>query len=185
MTATTSATSFETKARPWWLSLMGGILLFIIGAILLWSPAKTKIETYMLLITFVGVYWIVQGVMDIVAMFVDHSAWGWKLFIGIVSFLAGAYILMYPIASAVALPKIMVLVMGIWGLIQGIVLLIMAFKGGGWGAGILGVIGIIFGIILMGIYMMPGVGLGFVWMMSIMAVVGGIVMVIQAFRDRK
>ena len=43
--AATSATSMETKQRPWWLTLIGGILAVIVGAILLWAPAKTKVET--------------------------------------------------------------------------------------------------------------------------------------------
>ena len=44
------------------------------------------------------------------------------------------------------------LILGLWGLMQGIILLFLAFKGGGWGAGIMGVVAIIFGLILMGAY---------------------------------
>ncbi len=109
----------------------------------------------MLLVTFLGIWWMVQGIFDIIAIFIDNSMWGWKLFIGIISIMAGFYILSYPIVSAIALPKIFVLVLGIWGLMYGIILLIMAFQGGGWGAGILGVLGIIFGISLMANITMP------------------------------
>ena len=35
------------------------------------------------------------------------------------------------------LPRVFVLVLGIWALMEGIILLFMAFRGGGWGAGIL------------------------------------------------
>ena len=125
----------QTKQRPWWLTLIMGIAAFVIGAILLWAPAKTKVETYQLLIAFLGIYWLIGGFAEIFSMFYDHTAWGWKLFMGIVSIIAGGYILMYPIASGLALPKIFVLMLGIWGLMEGIVLLIMAFRGGGWGAG--------------------------------------------------
>ena len=180
----TSATSRETKQRPWWLTLIGGIMVFIIGAVLLWAPAKTKVETYQILVAFLGIYWLISGVLDIVHMFQDHTAWAWKLFLGIVSIMAGGYILMYPVASAVALPKIFVLVLGIWGLMQGIVMLFMAFKGGGWAAGILGVLGIIFGGILIANYSMPGMGLTFLWVAAISALIGGVVMIIQAFRQR-
>ena len=51
MTATT-ATSVQAKQRPWWLTLIMGIAAFVVGAILLWAPAKTKVETYQLLIAF-------------------------------------------------------------------------------------------------------------------------------------
>ena len=130
----------QTKQRPWWLTLIMGILAFVVGAILLWAPAKNKVETYQLLIAFLGIYWLIGGIVEIFSMFFDHTAWGWKLFMGIVSIIAGGYILMYPMAAGVALPRIIVLMLGLWGLMQGIILLVMAFKGGGWGAGILGVV---------------------------------------------
>ena len=179
-----TATQVQTQQRPWWLTLIAGILALIVGAILLWSPAKTKVETYMLLVTFLGVWWLVQGIFDIVGIFIDHSMWGWKLFIGLVSILAGGAVLMYPIAAAVQLPKIFVLVMGIWGLMYGTVLLILAFKGGGWGAGILGVLGIIFGILLIGNYSVPGMGLAMLWTAAVFGVIGGIALIVQAFRQR-
>jgi len=186
MTTATAApaTAMKTNARPWWLMLIDGILLFVVGAILLFASPEAKKDTYMLIVWFLGFYWVFRGILDIVSMFIDHTAWGWKLFIGIVSILAGGYILAYPVASALALPKIFVLVMGIWGLMYGIILLIMAFQGGGWGAGILGVLGIIFGVILMANYYVLGMGLALLWTMSIFALIGGIVLVVQAFRVR-
>jgi hypothetical protein len=83
------------------------------------------------------------GVLELVYMFIDHTAWGWKLFIGVVSIIAGGSILMYPVAAAIALPQVFLLVLGIWALVEGIILLTLAFKGGGWGAGVLGVTAIL------------------------------------------
>jgi uncharacterized membrane protein HdeD (DUF308 family) len=181
---TAAAVQTQTKQRPWWLTLISGILAVIVGGVLLWSPAKTKIETYQVLVALIGIWWLVQGILDIIHIFTDHSMWGWKLFIGIVSIIAGGYVLMYPIAAAVALPKIFVLVLGIWGLMYGIILLIMAFQGGGWGAGILGVLGIIFGIALMANYYMPGMGLAMLWTAAVFAFFGGFVMIFRAFQQR-
>jgi uncharacterized membrane protein HdeD (DUF308 family) len=93
--------------------------------------------------------------------------------------------LMYPIAAAVALPRITVLMLGIWGLMQGIILLFMAFKGGGWGAGIMGVVAIVFGFILIGDYGKLGSGLAMIWVAAIWALIGGVALMIQAFRQRK
>jgi len=180
-----TATSVQTKQRPWWLTLIMGIAAFVIGAILLWAPAKDKVETYQLLIAFLGIYWLISGIMELVSMFTDHTAWGWKLFMGIVSIIAGGYVLMYPVAAGVALPRIMVLMLGLWGLMQGIILLVMAFRGGGWGVGILGVVTIIFGLILMAEYGSLGSGLTMIWVAAIWGLIGGVLMVIQAFRDRK
>jgi uncharacterized membrane protein HdeD (DUF308 family) len=175
----------ETKQRPWWLTLMLGIAAFVVGAILLWAPAKTKADTYMLLVALLGIYWLISGIGDIISMFVDHTAWGWKLFMGIVSIIAGGYILMYPVAAGVALPRIFVLILGIWALMEGIILLIMAFRGGGWGAGIMGVVAIIFGIILMGEYGRIGSGLAMIWAAAVWGLIGGVALIVQAFRQRK
>jgi uncharacterized membrane protein HdeD (DUF308 family) len=187
MTATTAttATSMQTKQRPWWMTLIMGILAFVVGAILLWAPAKNKANTYQLLIAVLGFYWLISGFVDIISMFTDHKGWGWKLFMGIVSIIAGGYILMYPVAAGVALPRIFVLILGLWGLMEGIILLIMAFKGGGWGSGILGVIAIIFGLILIGDYGQLGSGLAMLWVAAIWGLIGGVILVIQAFRQRK
>ena len=181
---TASATSVETKQRPWWMTLLIGIIATLIGAVLLWSPAKTTAETWRLLVGVLGIYWVITGILDLVHMFTDRTAWGWKLFIGVISIIAGMYILAYPTVSAVALPRIMVFILGLWGLIYGIIWLVMAFRGGGWGVGILGVLGIIFGIALMGNYMLPGMGLAMLWVIAVTAFVGGIIMIIQAFRQR-
>lgn len=181
---TEEALSLETKQRPWWLTLIGGILAVIVGAVLLWAPAKTKVDVYTILIVILGLYWLIAGIFDIISIFVDHTAWGWKLFMGIISIIAGATILMYPVAAGLALPKIFVLVLGIWGVIQGIVMLVLAFQGGGWGAGIAGAIAIILGIALIINWTTLGWGLAFLWVAAVAALIGGIVMIFQAFRQR-
>jgi uncharacterized membrane protein HdeD (DUF308 family) len=179
-----SATAIQTKQRPWWLTLITGVLLVIVGAVMLWAKPTTKLETYTFLVFFLGFYWLIEGIFDIVYMFVDHTAWGWKLFIGIVSILAGSAILRYPLAAGLALPKIFVVVLGIWGLMYGVILLIMAFQGGGWGAGILGVLGIIFGFALMANAYEFGMGIAMVWTAAVFALIGGVAMIVQAFRQR-
>ncbi len=177
---TTDAMAMETKDMPWWVVLMGGILSIVIGILLLTAPAKTL---YLIVVAF-GVYWIISGIFTLVAMFVDHSAWGWKLFIGAISIIAGTVILRYPIISTLTIPTIFILILGIQGVIIGIVSLIMAFKGGGWGAGILGALSIIFGLILMANFTAPGMVITFVWVAAIFAIIGGISQLFQAFRQR-
>ena len=180
-----SATSLESKPRHWGLLLIQGIVMIILGAILLWAPAKARVETYQLLVMLLGIYWIVAGVLDLVHMFTDHSAWGWKLFMGIISILAGIWIVAYPVAAGIALPRIFALVLGIWGLIQGFSALILAFKGGGWGMGILGVIGIILGVFLIVNWDALGMGLAIVWAAAIWMFIGGFFVIYRAYQVRK
>jgi uncharacterized membrane protein HdeD (DUF308 family) len=174
------AVQFETKQNPWWLLLLGGILNIIVGILLLANPGKTTLA----LVWVLGLYWLIQGIFVIVGMFLDHSAWGWKLFTGILSILAGILVMRHPIASAVAIPQIAVLLLGMQGLVSGAIMLVMAFKGGGWGMGILGVVSIIFGIILILAYGELGTAAVFIWVIGIFAVGGGIVQIFQAFTQR-
>jgi len=119
-----------------------------------------------------------------VGMFLDHSGWGWKLFMGIIGILAGITVMRHPIASAVAIPALLVLLLGIQGVIVGIISLVMAFKGGGWGAAILGTLSIIFGIILIANWATPAAVVTFIWVVAIFAIGGGIVQIFQAFRQK-
>jgi uncharacterized membrane protein HdeD (DUF308 family) len=90
----------------------------------------------------------------------------------------------HPIASAAAIPALLVLLLGIQGLIVGIILLVMAFKGGGWGAGILGALSIIFGLILILNWASLATVLTFIWIVAIFALVGGVVQIVRAFQQR-
>jgi uncharacterized membrane protein HdeD (DUF308 family) len=174
------AMSFETRQTPWWLTLLGGILNIVIGVLLLSVPVKTVFT----LVLALGFYFIFSGIFNLIAMFVDHTAWGWKLFMGIISTLAGIAILRYPLMSAMTIPSLIILMLGIQGVIVGIIGLIMAFKGGGWGAGILGALSIVFGLILMANWTAPGMVLTLAWVAAIFALIGGIGQIIQAFRQR-
>jgi uncharacterized membrane protein HdeD (DUF308 family) len=63
-------------------------------------------------------------------------------------------------------------------------MLVMAFQGGGWGAGILGALSMVFGFILMFNYWRLGSVVALVWVTAVFALVGGIIQIIQAFRQR-
>jgi uncharacterized membrane protein HdeD (DUF308 family) len=127
-------------------------------------------------------YWLIKGIFNIIAIFVDSTAWGWKLFIGIVGILAGILVLQHPVWSTVLIPVTIVIVLGIYGIMAGILELIMAFKGGGWGVGILGAISILLGIIILSNRFLVTLSLPF-WGGLTLAILG-IVAIVQAFRMR-
>jgi uncharacterized membrane protein HdeD (DUF308 family) len=170
--------SFETRDRPWWLILVEGILALVIGILILTSPR----ETVFYLVMFLGVYWVVKGIFDIISMFVDHTAWGWKLFTGLLGIIAGLIILRNPVLSGLAIPGLFVWLGGLYCIIGGIVLFVQAFRGGGWGAGILGVLLIVLGIIILGNTLVSTVT--FIWIAGILLIVGGIAAIVQAFQQR-
>ena len=80
------------------------------------------------------------------------------------------------------LPMWIVFLVGILALVQGILGLVLAFQGGGWGVGILGALGIIFGLILVANPVIGVVALPFV--LGVFMLVGGIVAIVWAFRLR-
>ena len=180
MTTTDDALAFEESPRPWWLLLLEGIAALIIGVLLLTTDNTAELVVFM--VQLLGLYWLIKGIFNIIAIFIDSTAWGWKLFIGVIGILAGILVLQHPIWSGILVPVTLVLVLGIYGIIAGIIELIMAFQGGGWGVDILGAISILLGIIILGNRFLVTLSLPF-WGGLTLAILG-ILAIVQAFRER-
>jgi uncharacterized membrane protein HdeD (DUF308 family) len=156
------------KTSPKWLLLVQGVALIILSILLFTTPLKMT----QLLVVLLGIYWLVSGIMNLVWIFVDRSQWGWKLVIGILGIVAGLMIIQHPLWSTILTTTTLIIVMGLWGLMIGVIGLIQAFTGAGWGAGLLGVLSIIFGIILLAEPILAAIGLPYV--LGAFALVGGI-----------
>jgi uncharacterized membrane protein HdeD (DUF308 family) len=176
---TTEAFAIERVENPWWLFLLEGITATILGILLFMAPGMSLL----VLVTFTGFFWLVRGVFYITSIFVDNSAWGWKLFAGFLGVIAGIAVLRHPLWSALLLPATVAFLLGIQGVIVGIISLIFAFRGGGWGAGVVGLLNLIIGVVLMLNPLISGVTLVFV--IGGFAVVGGILAIVTAFQLRK
>jgi uncharacterized membrane protein HdeD (DUF308 family) len=176
MTTATAAFSEQKRAMPWWIPLIEGIALIIVGVLLFTNTAAT----ILVLVQVLAIYWLIAGIMELVSLFVDRSAWGLKLLGGIIGIWAGLIILNHPIGGALALGFAVVIILGILALIMGVVNIIQAFRGGGWGIGLLGVINIIFGAILLGNTLVSAALLP--WVLGGFAIVGGIAAIVMAFR---
>ncbi len=169
----------ETQAFPWWLILLEGISALILGIFLFLAPGATLL----VLVQFTGFYWLVKGIFQIVSIFIDNTLWGWKLFAGILGVIAGIFVVRHPLWSSLVLPATVAIIVGIQGIVVGIVNLILAFKGGGWGMGIVGALSILFGLILIFNPLISGAAL--VLFIAAAGVIGGIVAIVMAFRVRK
>jgi len=172
------ALAMKANPTPWWLVLLTGIAAVVLGVLLLASPGSTTL----VIVQFLGWYWLISGIFNIVAMFVDRSQWGWKLFMGILGIIAGILVIQSPLWAGILVPTVLILVLGIQGIIVGVIALIQAFTGAGWGTGILGVLSILFGLVLVFNPLVGAVALPFV--LGIFGIVGGILAIIQAFRMR-
>lgn len=167
------------SSMPWWLILVWGILAIIIGIALITSPIVTSFY----LILFMGAYWFVGGIFTLVSLISDRSNMGWKIFLGIISILAGAVIMGYPLYSSIMVLTLLVFLVGFWGLLIGGTKLFEAAKSHDAGAAILGVLSIIFGMILLvypyaAAFALPLVA-GFV------ALFGGILATVVSFQVKK
>jgi uncharacterized membrane protein HdeD (DUF308 family) len=169
----------QSGAIPWWIVLLEGIAAVIVGLFLLTAPGITLL----FLVQVTGFFWLIGGVLRIVSIFVDSSLWGWKRVGGIIGLLAGIVVLQHPLWSTLLVPAIYVIILGIQGIIIGGTNVAMAFAGWGWGAGLLGVLSIVFGIILLlnsvfiGIVILP-------FVLGAFALLGGIAAIIGAFMLR-
>jgi len=175
---TTGEMTQEGRFVPWWLVLIQGIFSLILGVLFLTDPAMTTAVA----VQFLGIYWLISGMFQIVAIFIDRSQWGWKLFMGIVGIYAGLYIVQHPLLSTLLVPASATIVLGVIGLVYGVIGVVAAFRGAGWGAGILGVLSVLLGIWLLAHTAVAAISLPFA--LGILLIVGGIVGVVQAFRMR-
>ena len=170
----------QRVSDKWWVLLLQGIAVLILGILLITNTAITVTT----LVVFLGIYWLIDGIFSLIQIFTKTSDlhWGWLLARGILGILAGMYVVRHPLWASILVPTILIIILAIQGIIMGVIGLIQAFKGDGWGAGILGAINILFGIILLAspliaVWILPIV-------LGIFGIIGGIALIIFAFKMR-
>ncbi len=167
------------QSSIWWVFLLQGVAGILLGLMLLTDPGATLI----VLVTFLGFYWLFTGVMALVRVFVDRSVpWIWSLLIGIVGIFAGLVVLHHPLLAALAVPAVIVIVLGVQGLIMGVLDLIGAFTGGGIGSFVLGAINLIIGVLLLGAPLIAALAVPLVF--GILLLIQGIALIVLALRVR-
>jgi uncharacterized membrane protein HdeD (DUF308 family) len=169
----------RAEALPWGLVLVEGIVVALLGLILLVAPGASLFFLVLLL----GIYLFIAGIFRIIGIFSDSSSWGWKLAAGILCLIAGVAIVSNPLWSTTLASRWLVILVGFVAMVQGAAGLIVAFQGGGWGMGILSVLGILFGLFLVINPLIGVVTLTFI--LAIFMLIGGVGAVVQAFRMRR
>lgn len=175
-----TATQTASAKEQWWVPLVLGIIVILLGLLLLAHPAETSIW----IAWAVGIYWFITGVINLVMLFVDRTMWGWKLAIGILGILAGLVVIdalsKTPLIATVGLASIYVWILGLQGLVIGIVEIVQAFRGAGWGVGILGALSVLFGGFLLFNPFPASLALPVVF--GILGIAAGIAAIVMAFR---
>ncbi|MFN2273270.1 MAG: HdeD family acid-resistance protein [Anaerolineales bacterium] len=168
----------KTPNFPWWAVLIQGIFSIVVGILLLLNTAATTL----FILQLVGLYWLVSGIFSLVGLFIDRSFWGWKLLSGILGILAGLAVIQHPLWSTFLVPAVLVILLGIEGVIIGLLGLVTAFRGGGWGTGILAALSLVFGVLFLSSPVISGITL--VWLFGLISVVGGLASVFMSIRQR-
>ena len=169
----------RAEALPWWVVLVEGIVLALLGLILLVAPGASLV----FLVWLLGIYLFIAGIFRIIGIFSDSSYWGWKLAAGILCLIAGLAILSNPLWSTTLASTWLVILVGFLVMLQGAAGLIVAFQGGGWGMGALSVLGILFGLFLV---INPLIGVATLTLiLALFMLIGGVGAVVQAFRMRR
>jgi uncharacterized membrane protein HdeD (DUF308 family) len=167
------------EALPWWMVLLEGIVVALLGFILLVAPGASVV----FLVWLLGIYLLVAGISRIVGIFLDASSWGWKLAAGILCLIAGLAVLSNPLWSTTLASTWLVILVGFLAMLQGAAGLVVAFQGGGWGMGALSVLGILFGLFLV---INPLIGVAALTLIvAIFMLIGGVAAVIQSLRMRR
>ena len=167
------------EALPWWLVLVEGIIVALLGLVLLVAPGASLV----FLVWLLGIYLLIAGIFRIVGIFLDSSSWGWKLAAGILCLIAGFAVLSNPLWSTTLASTWLVILVGFLAMLQGAAGLVVALQGGGWGIGALSVLGILFGLFLV---INPLIGVAtLTFILAIFMLIGGVGAVVQAFRMRR
>jgi len=176
----------QVASAIWWLVLLRGIAAVLLGILLFTNTAATL----SVIIIFLGIYWVVDGISTLLASFIgreEHSNWGWGIFVGIISILAGLAVLSQPVLTAifttsfiVSLVGIMIIISGVWSIVTGFRL---RKTSGEWVMIIGGVLGLILGLLLV---MNPLFSaLVYVYIIAVFLIIGGFSLIVMAFQVKK
>jgi uncharacterized membrane protein HdeD (DUF308 family) len=169
--------------ESWWMLALRGGLALLFGVLALLWPGLTLL----VLVALFAAYALLVGVVSVVGAVQNRrrdKKWWLILLLGLVSIAAGVIAILYPSMTALML----VLVMGANALVMGVLDIAMAIRlrkaiQGEWLLILSGLMSIIFGVLVL---LFPGAGaLAMVWLVSLHAMVTGLLLLILAFRVRR
>jgi uncharacterized membrane protein HdeD (DUF308 family) len=187
--ASKEATLTKDAASYWWLLLLQGIAAILIGWWLLTRP----IGTTLVLVQFLGLYWLVAGVVDVIRSIVEKDSGHrvWQLFGGLIGIMAGMFVLNNPIFAGVLTPAVFLWIMAFAFIINGVVQIFLGNQEAdsgerdrSWGSFFVGLFYALFGLLLLAMPLLASIAT-VVLSAGILGIVGGIGMMVFSFKLRK
>lgn len=131
----------------WWIYLLQAIALFLLGVLIL---SAGNAASLLLITQFLGWYWFFTGTIYLAMIFADKKTkWYFSFIKGFLGIAAGVLVINHPLQSAVILPTVLILILGIQGFILGFIGILEGASTKDWGSLAIGVVNLIFGIILL------------------------------------
>ena len=172
----TSTPMIEPVMPPRWAVVVQGIAGIVIGLLLVLAPEASAV----VLVSLLGLYWLVGGIVALVSLTWDRSQWGWTVLGGIIGIVAGLAIIRHPLWSTVIVGGSLFVFFGFVGVAFGAASLVRAFTHRDWGLGLLGVVDVVIGLLLLFNPLSAVIALPI--LLGIIALAGGIVALVVAFR---
>lgn len=170
--------------KLWWIPLVQGIAALLVGLFLFGQPTKTLL----VLMTWMGVYWLIDGVFNLVRAMLGPPREGrlWPAIMGLLGIFAGLFVLAYPLYSGAFTISFVATIFALTMLVNGVVLALTGrpmtsnFTGKrSWGRVLVGVLYIIGGVLLL---MNPGIAATTILLLfAIWAIIVGILQIVAAF----
>ena len=166
--------------RNWWQLLLWGIASVLLGVFLLVQPGMTAV----FLIQVMAWFWLFGGLVDVIGSLMRRDpGWGWRLALGILGVVAALVILANPFVGAAVVVGLQYYILAFTALVIGLATMFGGFsRGFSWGHLLLGLLQVVLAIFLV---LNPTSGvLALLWVVSILAIAGGVASIIAAFRAR-
>jgi uncharacterized membrane protein HdeD (DUF308 family) len=172
----------ELLSQSWWMLALRGVVALLFGVLALVWPGLTLLW----LVILFAAYALLVGVVSVIGAVRHRSSekkWWLILLLGLASIGAGVIAILSPGLTALAL----VLVMGANALLVGVLDIAAAIRlrkaiQGEWLLILAGIASVVFGVLVL---LFPGAGaLALVWLISLHAIVIGVLLLALAFRAR-
>ncbi len=171
----------------WWIVLLRGIALTVLGGLLIAKPGITVI----VLVQFLGAYFLVDGVFSVFHSIKGRKymqGWGWGIFMGALEILTGIIVFTNPLVSTIVTASVLVYSVALLAILFGVLGIVTGIQvrkeiKGEWAMIAGGVLAIIFSVILI---MNPMASMSvYLIVMGVMALMGGLIQIFASFQIRK
>lgn len=174
--------------RTWWVWLLWGLAAVLLGVLLLVRPVATVLD----LTVFIGVWWLIGGVIDVItALLRRQGPWGWFLITGVISVLAGGFLIGRPVAAVVISTQWLYYLLAFTFVFVGLIRIFAGYRsasGAGyhwtWGSLVVGLLLTVIGIMLL---LDPGISQAFQTVTTVaglMAIASGVTAALFGLRVR-